>query len=670
MTRVGATAIGVCTPLGRSLDELWGRIAAGEHGFREVDRFELPDLPMRWASAFDGPTTAAICTEAGVPDPALAFAVCAARDALCGLQDRDGIALVAATGSGTAESHDAYDRARARLSPTAAAEAVGGRFASFPRMLAEVVGLDGPRTCASTACASGGHALGLGIDLVRSGWARRVLVVGAESVHPSLFAGFHSVGALAPEPCRPFGPIFGMSLGEGAGAVLLEADPVEPLAWFPGWGGSCDAYHPTAPDPRGAGMARGLRDALADAGLQPSEVGAFNAHGTGTEANDPAETFAVQAVLGEVPVSATKSQLGHTQGAAGILEAIVTVAALRAGAVPPSLGSEPHRRVAPTDTVGDRARLQAFDTALSHSAAFGGTNVAIAVSSRPRSRALEPRAVYASGLGVVGFDTELATAEPIRVRRADPASTLLTQAVAAALDRARIRGPADDVALMVAMADGPQQSIRRFVESRDRRGLAKASASAFARMVHNAPAGTAASTTQVRGPNLTLWSGHGTGAHAVLLGALMLTEHPTLRAVVAAGADEIGTTTADRHAATELPGEPIAAAAALVLTTEPGDALLMGHAWGSVTEVDTLIERATAGRSVDRRVYSTDPGSVPEGVFHVDRTLGHAPAASGVLASALAVHWIRSGDAGSVLVVSNAVDSGCTVLLWSRREDA
>lgn len=680
---VGITGVGVCCPLGRSMGELWIRVARGDDGFVSVDRFPLPGLNSPQASAFDGPQVAALCAEAGHDDPAVAYAILAGRGALGHHDDLDDVALVVATSAGAADRHDAYDQAKQRHGAVAADAMVGGAFTSLAFTIARGLRLTGPCTTVSTACASGTHALGLGIDLIRSGDARRVLVIGTDSLHPSLFGGFHSVGALASEPCSPFGAGFGMSLGEGAAAMLLEPNPADPIGVLLGWGGACDAYHPTAPDPRGAGMARAIVDALDDAGVQPSDVGAYNAHGTGTEANDPAETLAVRATLGsEVPVSASKSQLGHTQGAAGMLEGVITLAGLRHQAVPPTLRCDPPRRIAPADPVaGGRARPHDYTVAVSNSAAFGGTNTSVVVGLAAVSVPAPPPApIYATGTGATGPFGDRAgvaldpTTPPhdsgrsrVRLRRMDPITALLTTAIAAATADAGLdtTQPSDRVAMVVGMADGPQQSIRGFVDSRDQRGLDKCSAAAFARMVFNAPAGGAAAALQLRGTNLTLWSGHGAGAHAVAVGARLLGQHPSLDAVVAAAADEDGHISQDRGAMFDLPGQPVSAGGAIVLSRTPGHARLVGAAWGAAADWRRSAERALRGMRADRIVVSARAGVVDVDHFGLDATLGHAPAASGVLASAAAIDWIRTSHAQVVLVIVVSDEGGSTALVWA-----
>lgn len=700
-------AVGVCAPLGRSLEALWEAVASGRDGFIEVERFDLDGVATRWASAFDAARIAALCAEADQEDPALAFAVLAGRDAIAGLSDsaRATTGLVLATSAGAADTHDAYDRARKASSPRRAALMERGAFTSMPRVIAQAIGIGGPRTGLSTACASGGHALGVAIDALRSGDLTHALVIGSDSVHPSLFAGFHSVGALAPTPCSPFGERFGMSLGEGAGALLLrlgDSDEDDPgLGSLIGWGASCDAYHATAPDPQGRGMARALDDALSDAGIRAEQVGAFNAHGTGTEANDAAEGFAVRAILGEsVPVSASKSQLGHTQGAAGVLEALVSLAGLRHQALPPSLRADPPRRLSPADTVREgRARPASYDRTVSHSAAFGGTNVAVVLSRRGQRGAAWPqRRVYASGVGVAGLDvgssgcslgvrldeafvpvdsTVVGGSRALRTRRADPISRLLTEAVGASLVSAGLDGRDVDrgrIAMVAGMADGPQDSIRRFVDSRDRRGLGGASAAAFARMVFNAPAGVAAAAAQIQGPNLTLWTGVGAGAQAVRAGARMLQGRDSVDAVLACAADELGHITEDRLELGLVEGRALAAGACVSLSQTPGPTELVGMGWGTADDVEIVIETALGERPPDRFILHSDarpprlPAGLPDPIW-LDERVGHAAATGSLLGCIAAIEWVDAGHADRVLVVSLASTGDVLALVWAAAAD-
>ena len=198
-------------------------------------------------------------------------------------------------------------------------------------------------------------------SVIAMGGADAVLAGGADVLSSSVFAGFHALGVLSAQKCAPFSLPFGTTLGEGAGFLVLESGEAarkrgaEVLARLSGFGLSGDGYHETSPDPEGGGVTRALRAALADSDLLPEDIGYINAHGTGTEANDPSEWRGIQRCLGavtDVPVSSTKGALGHTQGAAGVLESIVTILTMRRELVAPTLNFVGARRFAPADPVG------------------------------------------------------------------------------------------------------------------------------------------------------------------------------------------------------------------------------------------------------------------------------------------------------------------------------
>lgn len=673
---IAVTGVGVCCPLGGSAAELWTRIARGDDGHRPVERFVLDGLPGRVASCFDADITAALCTATGQSDPALAFALTAARQALEGHPVDGRTALIFATSAGAADTHDAFDKAQRADDPGAGALLHAGGFSSAAAALCEALGLSGPRMAVSTACASGGHAIALAMELLRASEVDRVLVVASDAVHPSLFAGFFASGALAAGPCAPFGQPDGMSLGEGAGAVLLSRDTgAAAHGVLLGWGGSSDAFHATAPEPRGTGIARSLVSALADAGLD--HVDAYNAHGTGTAANDAAEALAVASALGSVPVSSCKAQLGHAQGAAGMLEAIVTWRALAAGAVPPTLRSQPPRRLAPADTVSEGvARPADVRTALSNSSAFGGTNVtlALAASAVPSSRRRQDNGpLCLLGLGAADATTQ----EERRARAGDRLSELLVGATTRALADAGLGRSADRdaIGLLIGVADGPQQSMRAFVDSRDARGLAGASAQAFSRMVLNAATGEASRALQLRGPSITLWSGAGAGLQAIYAASVVLSGQPQLRHMIAGGADEVGHVTAvRRRVGSTCPGPDVEGAGVVVLGRGRGPVTLVGRALDGPTRLAEALRRASPW-TPDRVVLWAEDDearavvrAVWPGVPVDDAAEGWAPAAASALGVLRAATLLRLGHAARVVTASASREAGSVVMAWANEE--
>ena len=236
------------------------------------------------------------------------------------------------------------------------------------------------------ACASGAASVALGADLIRRGTVTRALVGGVDALTRICFMGFNALKLLAPEPCRPFDrERNGMSIGEAAAFLVLEdaeacrARGGHAHAEFLGAGMTTDAYHVTSPQPEGEGMARAMELALADAALHPRSVHYVNAHGTGTLQNDRTEALALVRVFGAggVPVSSTKSLVGHTMAAAGSLEAVATVLALQHGVIPPTANLVDVDPDIPFDCVPLTARPAPLEVALSNSFGFGGQNVSL-----------------------------------------------------------------------------------------------------------------------------------------------------------------------------------------------------------------------------------------------------------------------------------------------------
>jgi 3-oxoacyl-[acyl-carrier-protein] synthase II len=260
--------------------------------------------------------------------------------------------------------------------------------ASTANHLATAFNLWGPKTTIMTACSSGATALGLARDLIASGAARAMIAGGTEPLCRMTFASFNALKAVDPVHCRPFsGDREGLSLGEAAAILILESlamakkrgAPI--LAELLGYGVTCDAHHMTSPDLGASGAVRSMRAALADAGLLPEAVDYINAHGTATPPNDLMETRAIKEVFGErarrIPVSSTKSMHGHTLGAAGALEAVVSVLAITGGFIPPTIHHGTPDPECDLDYVTSGSRDIAPGVVLSNSFAFGGNNTTV-----------------------------------------------------------------------------------------------------------------------------------------------------------------------------------------------------------------------------------------------------------------------------------------------------
>jgi len=260
--------------------------------------------------------------------------------------------------------------------------------ASSADVIASKLRLWGPKTTLMTACSAGSTAVGLACDLIRNGAARLMIAGGVEPMCRTTYASFNALKAVDPDPCKPFDrDRRGLSLGEAAAILVLEALPDARLRGAKiygevlGYGVTCDAYHMTAPDSEASGAARAMKAALADAGLEPEAVDYINAHGTGTPANDMTETRAIRAVFGKrayaIPVSSTKSMTGHTLGASGALEAVISLLAIDQAFIPPTISYQHPDPECDLDYVTEGARFLAPDIVLSNSIAFGGNNTAV-----------------------------------------------------------------------------------------------------------------------------------------------------------------------------------------------------------------------------------------------------------------------------------------------------
>jgi len=248
----------------------------------------------------------------------------------------------------------------------------------------------GPKTTFMTACSSSANAMGFAADLIRDGMCRVAVTGGTEPLSRITYAGFNSLRSVDPEYPKPFDKNRqGLSLGEGAGVLILESlshakeRGANIIAEFLGYGVTCDAHHMTAPDPEAGGAARSMRAALTDAGIEASRIDYVNAHGTATPANDVVETAAIKAVLGkrafDVPVSSTKSMIGHTLGAAGALESVASIVAMNDGFIPPTIHHTEPDPGCDLDYVAEGAREGSMDIFLSNSFAFGGNNTTVII---------------------------------------------------------------------------------------------------------------------------------------------------------------------------------------------------------------------------------------------------------------------------------------------------
>jgi len=414
MRRVVVTGLGMVTPLGCGVEHSWERLLAGQSGVTRVERFEVSDLPARIAGQIprgDGsagtyhPDQWMEPKEQRKVDEFIVFAMCAAKQALddAGWKPQsydDQIVTGVMMGAGIGGAGGIADtgvllkeRGPRRVSPFF----VPGRIINLASGYVSIEhGLKGPNHAVVTACSTGSHAIGDAGRLIALGDADVMVAGGTESpVNRVSMAGFAAARALStgfndtPERAsRPYDrDRDGFVMAEGAGAVVLEefehakTRGARIYAELVGYGLSGDAYHITAPAPDGDGALRCMKAALKRAGVSPAEVDYINAHGTSTPLGDEIELGAVQRLVGNaagrLSMSSTKSSIGHLLGAAGAVEAIFSVLAIRDQVAPPTINLDNPSVETPIDLVPHRARKRPISIALSNSFGFGGTNASL-----------------------------------------------------------------------------------------------------------------------------------------------------------------------------------------------------------------------------------------------------------------------------------------------------
>jgi 3-oxoacyl-[acyl-carrier-protein] synthase II len=403
--RVVVTGLGAVTSLSCKVPDLWQRILAGESGIRAINTFDTRDFKVNFGGEISDWSTDGYRppTEAKRLDRFTQFAMVATTDAVAdsGIDfdkcDRFRVGVI--LGSGIGGLHE-IETQHARL-----LEKGPDKVSAFtiPKLMVNAAcgqvsiayGLRGPNAAVATACASATNAIGDAFKLIQHGEADCMVTGGTEAaITPMGISGFASMRALSTrtdEPERASRPFDrdrdGFVLSEGAGIVILEeyemakARGAKIYAEVLGYGVSSDGGHITSPDAEGIGAAKAMRGALADAKLNPEQVGYINAHGTSTQLGDVAETRAVKSVFGsfaeEVSISSTKSQLGHLLGASGGVEMIFIVQALVHGVVPQTINYESPDPDCDLDYTPNRPRERKLTAAMSNSFGFGGHNASI-----------------------------------------------------------------------------------------------------------------------------------------------------------------------------------------------------------------------------------------------------------------------------------------------------
>jgi len=401
--------MGALTPVGNDVDTMWANLVAGRSGIGPVTHFDASDFQTRIAGELKGfdPFEHLGRKEARRLDRYTQVAMVASRQALedSGLKitpdNTYRIAVVIGSGVGGVstivdEVHVLRDRGPNRTSPFLVPMMLQD---TAPGMVAIAYGIRGPNMAVVSACATGANAIGEAAEMIRYGRVDAAIAGSSEAgIIPLAMAGFNAMGAMSrhnEEPERASRPFDknrdGFVASEGAGVLVLEAlDHAQARgakihAEVIGYGASADAFHITAPEENGAGAAAAMRMALHQAGLPPGDIDYLNAHGTSTQLNDKSETAAIKTVFGEaaydVPISSTKSMIGHLLGAGGAVEAIVCVKVLQEGIIPPTINYETPDPDCDLDYVPNTARRKVVRRAMSNSFGFGGHNACLILAA-------------------------------------------------------------------------------------------------------------------------------------------------------------------------------------------------------------------------------------------------------------------------------------------------
>ncbi len=677
--RVVVTAMGIISPLGRGLAATEAALREGRDCVSEVTAFDTTKCRSKTAghvTSLPAPTSK---KEARL-HRASHMMIEAVREMLAGDPAFVPDAMVIGTTSGGMSFGEEFYRAQVsgkRLRNRAAL------VANYPPQKApldamEACGFRAPLQIIANACASGTNAIGHAFHLIRAGLKQRVLCGGYDAISEMVYVGFDSLQASTTEKVRPFDKArTGLVLGEGAAVLALEdfesalerGAPI--LAEITGYGISTDNHHLTQPHPSGIGPEMAMRRALEDAGLMPDEVDYINAHGTATPFNDGSEGAAIAKIFGaRVPVSSTKAMMGHSLGAAGAIEAVFSVLAIRGGFLPPNINLNERDPAWDLNIIANTARDAAVGCVVSNSFGFGGTNASVVIESvrdtdtpvrarleadrivrvtanvasfgcvTPLGKSAEETArqirageratmvevknpesgrVFPAALVPPAFTSHLGL-EP-RLRRASAISVLAAAAGNEALGSFLNANPERKprLAIVFGVSSGGVQYTRRFYEQIVKQGANAASPLLFPETVYNAPASHLAAMIGIDGATYTLVGDGTVGLQALEFGAHLIAAGDADDVLVVA-AEELDWVLLEAHRAWGLVqsrsagsdrstqrGTPLAeGAAAVLLSRDPGITTL------SFSENGTHFSKADAAEMLKQTLAEIMNDSLPD----------------------------------------------------------
>jgi 3-oxoacyl-[acyl-carrier-protein] synthase-1/3-oxoacyl-[acyl-carrier-protein] synthase II len=691
--RVFVTGMGAVTPAGIGTAPLWAAIGSGARCVRPVSIF--PAVTRLPAGEVDLPEASEQDENPNLPRTHR-MALAAAREALAEAAGPPDAVVIGGTTGGmlTTETH--------WKAGTMTAEAlVHHGTGTVADLLARTFDCRGPVLTVSTACSSGTAVLKLALELLRGGHARSVLAGGADSLCRLSYYGFHSLQLIDPEGPRPFDANRrGMSVAEAAGMLFLaaaETPPSNAVAEVRGAGLSCDAYHPTAPEPDGKGALQAIRSALADAALAPSAIDYVNLHGTGTPDNDRSEARALAALFEgpSPPASSVKGALGHSLAAAGAVEAVISALAIAKGQIPG------HGRRETPDPEMDHLMLPEATAdapvraVLSNSFGFGGNNAAAVLAAphadgpapaiRPGTKLRVRGTACLTGAGFLDQTVdamaggravsaalpleELSQGLPIRlVRRLKRLPRMALALASAALENAEDGATPSGIFWGTGWGalSETHDFLRGLFESEER----FPSPTDFIGSVHNAPAGIIATHFGAKGPNLTMTGGDESFEQALLAASLTGSgvdgpflvlgadeHHPVLSplldvsvaATPGASADGGGALLCEAVPADAEPGEGVSIAPLFIAPSDSNTMDDLVETIGGAERIRAQFGLILAGipaafREAGNRRLETfrDAAGFQGPVLDYRRVTGEFASASAT-AAALAVHWVRQG---------------------------
>lgn len=393
--RVAVVAAGVISPLGRGLSETSRSLREARDCVSPLERFPVGQCRCQTAGQIPDESlepTGVVGLKSGRLHRVAKMMIAALGEALeHDLSFQPELTVVGTTSGGMTFGEEYYRSLFTGGSQRHTASLIANYTPQKPVMDAQAaLGISAPCQVIANACASGTNAIGHAFECIRSGRYQRVLTGGYDAISELVFVGFDSLQAATSEKCRPFdNGRTGLVLGEGAAILGLEnfhaaeARGAHILAEVVGYGISTDNHHLTQPNPSGSGARQAMERALASAKLDPASVDYINAHGTATPFNDAAEGKAIAELFGRVPVSSTKGMMGHSLGAAGAIEAVISILALRDQLLPANINFRDSDPALDLDIVANTPRAARIRTVLSNSFGFGGTNASVILQSLP-----------------------------------------------------------------------------------------------------------------------------------------------------------------------------------------------------------------------------------------------------------------------------------------------